>query len=231
MLKNLSCFLAVYSLPNSKDCPEFWHFNEATNACELSKQLFNIQCHEDGVKITFSENIDLSETSISGCETDHFQRDAESNKIFVNFSKCATTQFLQDRVIVSNQLVFGKEEYRVPIECSYMMSDDVAIQTAPQSRENRLRRSSTPAKAIGNAFFTVNLEYFDKKFEKILEPEVALTVGEYANVEISLNQKIKGIELGLSNCTVFDPSAKNNAQLTRQENIYRHQNRLKFLLV
>jgi len=47
----------------------------------------------------------------------------------VNFSKCATTQFLQDRVIVSNQLVFGKEEYRVPIECSYMMSDDVAIQT------------------------------------------------------------------------------------------------------
>ena len=30
----------------ASDCPEFWHFNEATNACELSKQLFNIQCHE-----------------------------------------------------------------------------------------------------------------------------------------------------------------------------------------
>ena len=47
------------------------------------------------------------------------------------------------------------------------------------------------------------MEYFDRKFEKILEPEIALTVGEYANVEISLDQKIKGIELGLSNCTVF----------------------------
>jgi len=202
MLKNLSCLLTVYGLPNSKDCPEFWHFNAATNACELSNLLFDVQCQQDGVKIIFSEDIDLSEASIFGCDSDHFELDTDSNQISVNFSTCATPEFLRDRVVVRNRLIFGKEEHFLPIECTYMMSNDVGIQTAPEISDNRLRRS-TPAKAIGNAFFTVNLEYFDRKFEKILEPEKALTVGEYANVEISLDQKIKGIELGLSNCTVF----------------------------
>jgi len=189
----------------NRACPELWHFDAAEETCRPNRENVNLICDADLITIEL-DNILLrtySDITVNSCTNGvHVSQKEKVTQIFISTEVCdAEVTFEDDQIVLRNvvQMSYGKEDLSIPFDCVYLSTEGQMVDSTRQAS-----RRSRRALAEASAHFDIKLDYYDAVFDSTLPPSRRLIVGEDAFVMVGIEQKIRGIEMAVTNCTVYD---------------------------
>lgn len=201
--------LASASSNFTKECPKLWHYDEEYDTCRPGIEHVDLQCSGDLIQVNFNNIIfnDENNITVNSC-TKGFEITGNDHMktIRIRPEVCeADIHFEDDEIILRNTIKIKQDDtiYSIPFDCVFQRSNDEFPNMKKKNSKTRDRRDAI---ASSHSAFEINLEYVDSIFHNPLPSERRLIVGEDANVKIGLKQRIPGIEMAITNCTVFDSS-------------------------
>lgn len=197
--------LGIYGFDGG--CPELWHFDEVERVCLPNKENINLFCSADYINIQIDHLLlrPFSDITVNSCTKGIKVTQLEdTTSIEITPELCdAEVTFEDDQIILRNvvKIASGKEDLEIPFDCVFMSSDGISVDSGSFRTSRRNRRA---AMAESNSHFDIRLDYYDNIFDSTLPESRRLVVGEDAFVMVGLKQKITGIEMAVTNCTVYD---------------------------
>jgi len=195
-----------YAKDFETECPELWHFDESEQICRPERENVNLECSAEKIKIELDNKLlrTYSDILVNECQEGFLvNQNEDSTEIIINPEVCDAEIFFEESEVILRNTVsmyYGKHLLSIPFDCAFVAGGQHQ-DTVRQTSHSRKRRA---AMAEATASFDITLDYFDQLFDEHLPPSRRLVVGEDAFVEVGLAQHIRGVEMGVTNCTVFD---------------------------
>lgn len=186
-----------------RDCPRMWHVDETTGKCRPGIEHVQLKCSGEMIEVQFNDIVfgDSMAISVNNCTTGYgIKMSYNARTIRIDPQVCDShVHFEDDEVILRNYINIGRDGvvYSIPVDCVFQRSNE-------QHKDHHIRRSRREAVATAHSRFDIKLQYVDSVFAGPLPSDRRLIVGEEASVIVGLQQRIKGIEMAVTNCTVFD---------------------------
>lgn len=187
-----------------KECPKLWHYDVEYESCRPGIEHVDLQCSGDIIQISFSNIIfdEENQISVNSCTKGYdINGTSHSKTIRIRPEECeGEILFEEDQIILRNHINITQNSHvhSIPLDCVFQRSND---EFRYEKDSRRMRRDAI---ATAHSAFEIKLEYVDSVFHNPLPTERRLIVGEDANVKVGLKQRIPGIEMAITNCTVFD---------------------------
>lgn len=205
-------FAAVAVKGFETGCPELWHFDAVEDMCRPDSNEVELSCTGDLVTISLNNQLlrPYSDITVNSCNSGvEVIQGEDATTILIIPEQCESEViFDSEKIVLRNtvNIMYGKHDLKIPFDCLFHASasqeiDSLAEFTPSYAISGRRRRSAI---AQSSAVFDVKLDYYDDLYEGVLPDSRRLIVGENAHVLVGLKQKIAGIEMAVTNCTVFD---------------------------
>lgn len=203
MLRFLGLFASLGVQAFETACPELWHFDELEESCLPNRENVNLICTADLITIELALLGPYTDITVNSCENGVTVSELDSHtNIAIDPVLCdAEVTFEDGQIVLRNtvEIAYGKSDIKIPFDCVFSSSNLQSVDSS--GRSTRRRRA---AMAESTAQFEIGLDYYDNIYDATLPASRRLVVGEDAFVMVGLKQKITGIEMAVTNCTVYD---------------------------